>query len=84
MSVPEAVEQKLRQLKLGRIQAEPEALRPALAALELLLVVAGQVAGGALGEEDRAQLVGEVRSFLSSPREAAVVAQARSLAALLG
>jgi len=60
--------------------AAPEALRPTLAALELLLVVAGQSAGSALGEEDRAQLVGEVRALLSSPREAAIVAQARSLA----
>jgi hypothetical protein len=69
----------LRQAEAVSVAA-PEALRPALAALELLLVVAGQVAGSALGEEDRAQLVGEVRSLLASPRENAIVAQAQSLA----
>jgi hypothetical protein len=72
----------LRQAELVRVAA-PEALRPELAALELLLVVAGQVAGSALGETDRAQLVGEVRALLASPREAAIVAQARSLAGVL-
>jgi hypothetical protein len=71
----------LRQAEVVRLAA-PEELRPALAALELL-VVAGQAAGSTLGETDRAQLVGEVRALLASPREAAIVAQARSLAGVL-
>jgi hypothetical protein len=72
----------LRQAEVVGVAA-PEALRPALAALELLLVVAGQAGGSVLGEEDRQQLVGEVRALLSSPRDAAIVAQARTLAGLL-
>jgi hypothetical protein len=71
----------LRQAEVVRLAA-PEELRPALAALELL-VVAGLAAGSTLGETDRAQLVGEVRALLASPREAAIVAQARSLAGVL-
>jgi hypothetical protein len=72
----------LRQAEVVRV-ATPEALRAALAALELLLVVVGQVGGGNLGETDRAQLLADVRALLTSPREATIVAQARTLAGLV-